>query len=258
MRAPGRHGAESPAGAGDRWTGDPAVRPGTTHRTPAPAAGATTFPRAEAALLRSSARAAGGGGSSSSERRLQRCQQLRAARPPPRLGRGSPRPGPGPRPAGGAEGCPAPRPGCLRGERCSSAAKPALTAGPGSRPARRRSRGGTGGAAEAAAPGRALLGREGGGAARSVPYSVRAGLICTATGQKAPGGAGSTGTAVATTSTGSAGREPGRAAPALGRAGHGPSPPPPSLLSSLPSRQSPPSVGGGAPAAARPGTLQAE
>lgn len=124
-----------------------------------------------------------------------------------RAGWSSPRPGPGP--AGGAE-VPRSPPGMFtrggRHRRCSPSAhrrhrEPPRPPPPPAEglPEQRERR-----AAGRAAP------RAGGGATRAVPYSMHAGLIFATTGRKAPGRAGSTGTAAATTSSGSAGRQPGR------------------------------------------------
>lgn len=258
MRTPGRHGAESLAGAGYRWRGDLAVRSGTAHRAPARhyvTAGNTTFPSAEAAPLSSSDTAAGDGGSSGSEQRLQRCQQLRAARPPATAGLEQP-------PAE-QRGAPLPARDVYAGRAAAALLTQRSPPAPGAAPPAAASRGGTDGAAglterraaEAAAPGRAAPGA---GGRRRCPrgpaFGARGFNFC---GHRPESSGGSR---IHRHRHSHRFRGQRRAAAGPRPAGQGRARPFPaaSLSSSLPSHQSPPSVGGGAPAAARPGTLQAE
>lgn len=161
------------------------------------------------------------------------------------------------RPPGGRRVSPFPRRDVYAAGSCGSAVNPALTAGTSSRPARRhlpREDGQTdaGGRAPPPPPG---SGRRAALPAAPPPpfpapdFGAFGVYFCD---RKAPGG-GSTGAA---TSAGSAGLQPGRLPPPGTALPH-------RLPSSLPlplppSRQSPPSVGGWAPAAGRRGTLQAE
>lgn len=233
VRAPDRHGAESPAGVGLRWTGEPAVRSGTAHRpgatrppgiqlsqarrprpfahlpeplatVPAPARG-SGFCGANSSALRGRRHARGRGRDLRAEQRVPRSPRDvyagSAAAVLPTQG-SPPRPPPPP-----AEGLPERRD-------CRS--------------------GGRGGGAE--------MGSSRGGRRRRCPrcspFGARGFNFC---GRKAPRGAGSTGTAGAATSADSAGRHPGRPRARQGRAGHGPSPPPPS---SPPVNPHPPWAGG--------------
>lgn len=141
MRAAGRHGAESSAGA--RVQMDGRARRPLGHHTP------DTGPALRDRRGHNFPKRRGRAPSLLCESCWRRCQlQLGAAASAvstaPRCkaaaspGLEQSPPGAGAATSGQSRGVPSFPPGCLRGECCGSAANPALTAGTGSRPARRR------------------------------------------------------------------------------------------------------------------------